>query len=288
MGGVMDISQRLDKLRDLDFQVMAGKPEKELHSQYAELNYIDISPETEVYRIFAFKRLLDSIINRRLTLVRPSSWHDPYENFLLNARGVLSDGTPISFAPVRDLFYGQCWTLRKECDGLWKAVSRRSVGVKVASKASKLMQYFYDTSHPYHSLSYFIGLVNYVPDIDIHAYFARKVDWIFRGGGQSLGLLLTLFIKRTAFDYEKEVRLVFRLPNSDAIDLTKVTNPWNNKSRLFHVKIDPNDAFQEIAFNPTTDLGKYNLCTTKLRNAGYKGQISRSDLYDNPNFIAHL
>jgi len=284
----MDSMKRMEKLRDLDFQASAGPAGKLLYDQYRELNYVDVLPDTDLYRIFSFRRLLESIKNQRLTLVRPVSWKDPYENFLLNASGRLSDGTPISFAPVRDLFYGQCWTLRKECDGLWKAVSAKSIGAKVKTKASKLMNYFYDTTHEFHSLSYFIGLVSYLPDSDIHKYFSNKLDWIFGGGDQGMNLIYTLLTKREAFDYEKEVRLIFRLPNNDDIDLSKVTNPWRKISRLFHFRIDPNDVFEQIVFSPDVKQNDFNICSAKLKSAGYTGQILRSDLYDKPNFVATI
>ncbi len=284
----MDVFERLDKLRDLDFQVMAGRSHKEILAQYEALNYIDVSPETQLFRIFTFKRLKESIHDNRLTLVRPSCWKDPYENFILNSTGRISDGTNISFAPVRDLFYGQCWSMRHECDGLWKAFSSQDTGVKVSAKARKLMHYFYDTTNPFHSLSYFMGLVRYLPDSEIHAYFERKLDWLFRDGGQSLSLLSTLLIKREAFDYEQEVRLLFRLPNSDEIDLSTIDNPWNPNSCLFHFRFDPNAVFEEIVFSPMVDIDKYRAYETDLRTAGYTGPIRRSNLYDKPQFVAKI
>ena len=133
-----------------------------------------------------------------------------------------------------------------------------------------------------------MGLVRYLPDSEIHAYFERKLDWLFRDGGQSLSLLSTLLIKREAFDYEQEVRLLFRLPNSDEIDLSTIDNPWNPNSCLFHFRFDPNAVFEEIVFSPMVDIDKYRAYETDLRTAGYTGPIRRSNLYDKPQFVAKI
>ena len=73
-----------------------------------------------VYRIMPVHRLLECFQKKKLVLVPPKKWDDPFENMLLSAKVVIGSGEPSDMLPTRDKVYGQCWTLHRETDAMWR------------------------------------------------------------------------------------------------------------------------------------------------------------------------
>ena len=81
-----------------------------------------------VYRIISLKRLKELLLNEENVLVKPALWDDPFENFILNSKVRLKSGELATFG-FRDDFFGQCWTLNKASDAMWRIYSPDSAGV---------------------------------------------------------------------------------------------------------------------------------------------------------------
>ena len=48
--------------------------------------------DKHIFRVFTVDRLLEVFKDRKLTLVNPKKWDDPFENHIMNAVGELTDG----------------------------------------------------------------------------------------------------------------------------------------------------------------------------------------------------
>jgi hypothetical protein len=96
-----------------------------------------------IYRIFSFERLKQIFDEQQLTLVKPSLWDDPFENFILNSTGRLPDGRVFEIR-FRNTFYGQCWSLTRESDAMWRIYSPDKNGVKVKTTIRKLFSSFFN------------------------------------------------------------------------------------------------------------------------------------------------
>ncbi|MBF0472974.1 MAG: hypothetical protein HQK93_04485 [Nitrospirae bacterium] len=281
-----DIEKRANTIHALDFQKSHNGMTATLKEGYIECNIIDLKPETIIYRIIPFCRLLEILENQKLTLVKPRLWEDPLENFLLKATGETTNGEKVSFESIREAFYALCWSLREECDGLWRTFRTKQVSVKLKSSVNKLIDSFYDIENPFHYLSYFIGKVEYISDNDIRKVFSKNIDRFF--SSDNILLINTLLVKRAAFNYEQEVRLIFNLPNNDDEDYSKVKNRWNKNSDCFSFKIDINSVIDEIVFEPWVSKDDYKNMETNIRNLNYNGPIKRSDLYDEQTFKVRI
>jgi hypothetical protein len=101
------------------------------------LNFRSGEEDRPVYRIISTDRLYQLFSERRNVLVRPSKWEDPFENFILNAQGRLSDGTVIRFGFNND-FFGQCWTLQNASDAMWRIYSPNKQSVRIRTTVRKL------------------------------------------------------------------------------------------------------------------------------------------------------
>jgi len=229
--------------------------------------------DKSVYRIFSFSRLQEIFSEKKLTLVKPKKWDDPFENFILNSTGVLPDGRHFEMG-FRDNYYGQCWSLTRESDAMWRIYSPNKDGVKVKTTIRKLFTPLFDAGGHYiksngidFNLSSFVGKVKYESQkslIEMLKDEKRMSSKIFDQSGW--GQASTFFFKRIAFKHENEVRIIFN-----------PQNPIN--SDYFQFDIDPKDLFNEIVFDPRMEELDYETKKSTLLSWGYNNNISQSELY---------
>jgi len=244
--------------------------ESQFLDDYLNINSINLDLSENLYRIFDWKYFIKDLRDKRLTLVRTHKWEDPFENFLLKAKGHYN-GRDVDLANIRNSFYISCWSLNSECDGIWRNYkpNKKSCVVKVRTNAKNLFESIYDINNNSNDSNYFIGKVEYVNDNAIVKKFRRKYD--IRNLDDGLIFAQQLFIKRKPFKYEQEVRIVMR--------------DDNNSADIIQVSIDPNLIFEEIVLDPWIKLSTYIRKKKEIENAGFTGKITRSSLYDQPFFI---
>lgn len=223
-----------------------------------------------IYRIFNLEKFLDIFAQNSLTLVKPNLWDDPFENFLLNNVATTDKGERVSFSPIREKLYGQCWTYNKETDFMWRVYAPNKDGIKVKTTIRKLYNEFVAKHHDKKALV-FIGNVEYDDWEKIKKYFeALKLTDIFMDtSGQSI--VSTLLIKRTEFLPEKEIRIIY----------------WSNwfsaeGSKIVHMSVDPNKLFEEVTVDPRIDKIRFESIKKIITKVGYTGQINHSELYSIP------
>lgn len=238
--------------------------------------------DKKIYRIFSFQRLKEIFDEQKLTLVKPKLWDDPFENFILNSTGILPDGRCCSFA-FRDHYYGQCWSLNKESDAMWRIYSPNKDGVKVQTTIRKLFSPIFQNAGidykadgtPY-NLSAFIGKVKYAKSkalIEMLNDTGRMNSKIFDQTGW--GQASTFFFKRIPFKHEQEVRIIYDAQNGYSSDLYKVD-------------INPFEVFERIVFDPRMPEDNYNHHRAEVKSWGYTKSIIQSGLYKLRNFKIRL
>jgi hypothetical protein len=254
---IIDFKTRQENLTDEDFK-----------KEYLNSNAINLELNQKIYRIFDYNYFLSDLKEKHLTLVKPNCWQDPFENLIMNSTGILKDGREVSFEPIREHYYAQCWSLNKECDGLWRNYKgQNEFAIKVKTNINKLFNSIYNIHNKFHYLSYFIGKVEYFSDVKLKKYIENKFDVL--GANSGIEFAETLLIKRKSFNYEKEVRLIIRSEKST-----------NN---LLQVDCDLNDFIEEIIFDPWVKEDIYKQRSDELKKNGYLGKISRSKMYDKIN-----
>lgn len=242
----------------------------------------DADLDKPVYRIFSFGRLEEIFQEKKLTLVKPKLWDDPFENFILNSTGMLPDGRQFQIG-FRDNFYGQCWSLTKESDAMWRIYSPDKGGVKVKTTIRKLFTPLFQVGGQHtkmngniYNLSSFVGRVKYANTkalTDMLKDEERMSGKVFdqSGWGQSS----SFFFKRVAFKHEKEVRLIYNAQNENQFD-------------TFKFDLDPVEIFDEIVFDPRMKETDYQEQKGKLIEWGYDKSIIQSGLYKIKTFTIAL
>jgi hypothetical protein len=80
----------------------------------------------DLYRTFGIERLFQLLTEKKLTLLEPSKWDDPYERALQN----LVTGQNQQIKPG---VFGLCWTLQGRSDAFWRIYSPNKLGVRIST-----------------------------------------------------------------------------------------------------------------------------------------------------------
>lgn len=232
--------------------------------------------DKNVYRIFSFSRLKQLFEEQKLGLVKPSLWEDPFENFILNSTGTFPDGREFTIGN-RESFYGQCWSLTKESDAMWRIYSPEKDGVKVKTTIRKLFEPFFQIGGVYrkpmtgneYNLKTFIGKVKYKNKQTLLNMLTDRERMSGKLYDQSgWGQASTFYFKRWAFRHEKEIRIMYN-GNEDP----------NAIGNVFKFDLNPNDVIDEIVFDPRMDRDEYELKKAETRELGFEKKIIQSGLY---------
>lgn len=242
-------------------------------------NYIFFESENEkddaVYRIFGIERLLSIFDTKLLTLVKPKKWDDPFENFILKSKASFINGENVTFGFANHIF-GQCWSLHKETDAMWRIYSHEKNGVKVKSTSKKLRESLASkVENP--ELSAFIGKVLYKNEKELTSMTqdrTRMQHKIFDTSGR--GHAEALLFKRKEFTHEKEVRLIYSGKEADAA------------SDIFSYEINPYELIEEIVFDPRMDKLLAKIYEAHFKGIGFQGKITQSNLYAMPNLTVQI
>lgn len=235
------------------------------------------------------EQLFHMLVSKENTLVAPSSWEDPYEKMMKKSILTISHGnTPL--IDIDSIFswmgwYGQCWSRLKESDGLWRSYTHNKHDVrcvKIQTTVKKLRESLHSDIKSKRIMRFYIEPIEYVDfnRKDIGETFSKIVERILNSDlkierFQEALACATLLMKRKAFKYEEEVRLL-------AYDL--LSNPIQ---KPFSYNIEDslrNGLIETIQFDPWTPayyIPSFKKLLSDLAHVK-ENNISRSDLYDDP------
>lgn len=231
------------------------------------LNIPEDKLDREIFRIMPIDRLLQIFSDNKLTLVKPKLWDDPFENMLLNGFAKTSEGELVDFVPMRESVYGQCWTLHSETDAMWRIYSYDKQGAKVKTTIRKLLAALQSESGKYARTQCFIGEVQYAKTQKALVETLLNID-LFNTSGS--GLPESLMHKRSEFNHEREIRLIYT---------------GGGQSDIHQFTIDPHELFDEIVFDPRINDHLFEAYKTSLEAKNYKKSIRKSVMYKPPKAL---
>lgn len=229
------------------------------------INLTRADTDKVIFRVFSVARFLELLDTKSNSLVRPKKWDDPFENLILKGIAKTNTGQTAKWGFKDDLF-GQCWSLEVESDALWRIYSPQKDGVKVKTTVKKLYDSLHSVSGTYRDISCFIGKVAYPVKKSLQQWLTtvNPLDCSGRGVAE------TLYVKRAAFRYEKEVRLVY-------FDQSK-----QPKGDVHIYSITPNSVFEECVLDPRMDARVVDAYKDAIKKRGFAGRVIQSGLYREP------
>jgi hypothetical protein len=228
-------------------------------------NYINITEKDlskPIYRIMPIHRLLDAFEQKALALLEPEKWDDTFENLLLKGLIQHSSSDAIANEIIRNSIYGQCWTLHRETDAMWRIYSPDKQGVKVKTTIEKLIKALISSSEERKERSCFIGKVDYLNQKDLVSKLTGIAGMFGRDAAESL------LYKRNEFKHEREVRLIYTMYSQDR--------------NVHKFKIDPNVLFDEVVFDPRMNNHIFQAYKDAVYSKGFEKPIRQSVMYQLP------
>ena len=151
-----------------------------------------------LHRIMSFEEFIDMVQSKKLTLVNPSKFEDPYETWLIERffdENYLKDRvhdeqslrTDITNNALLKHTYIRSWTKNLESDALWRIYSQNKTSVCVSVKTSNA------------NMLSGIGIVPIIYVDNIEEYIK----------GKNFNFIDIITTKRTAFKHEDELRMVY-------------------------------------------------------------------------------
>jgi len=235
----------------------------------------EINAKTIIYRIFPRDRFFELFDEKRNVLVWPTKWEDPFENFILRSRVRNAAGEIGEFGFHKDV-YGQCWTLLKASDAMWRIYSPKKDAVRVRTTVGKLLESLCAANKGKEESRCFIGKVSYPTEPKL-AKFARTV---FKDGSNSEAVARSLLAKRKAFEHEKEVRVIYFKGD-----------PIMDDKGIYKYPLDPHSVFDQVMIDPRVSYKDYIKIKDKIvEKTGFEAKrIKRSLLYKPPEgFIIEI
>ena len=169
------------------------------------LNLTEKEYDKPVFRIVSIPRLIELFKNEINVLVHPRLWEDPYENFILESK-VRRQSGKIEQYDFHKSIYGQCWSLHRASDAMWRIYSADCKGIRIKTTIRKLLRSLYDGGTHKPSWSCVVGKVQYL-------YEKRLMEFannLYCDGSLSKeNLFQSLLVKRRAFKHEREVRILY-------------------------------------------------------------------------------
>ena len=204
----------------------------------------------------AFPRLVSLIEKNEVYLSRITTWEDTWE--LPSTRIPIElDGKLRQHFPIEALFFGQCWSLLQESDAMWRIYSTSKEGVVIQTTVGKF-KLLKDVRHS--------ALAKVIYYDDIRAALAKKnATREYERFGEA-------FLKRMAFEHEKEVRFVtaadgychdFVQDNDDGLTLP----------------VSAADFIDAVTVDPRASDGHVELLQTYCRKSGLRCVPQKSNLY---------
>jgi hypothetical protein len=235
------------------------------------INFERISLDKPIFRIIPMQRLIELFKSQSNVLVKPSLWQDPYENYVLNGKFQLPNGSLIN-PPMRNSFFAQCWSLKSQSEALWRlySESNRKDGVQIRTTIRRLYESIHNQLWPEKADRIFIGKVDYKTIADINGY--ASTAFLNSTGFSGRNWAETLLFKRKAFTHEQEIRLLY------------FGYSWECEAQdTFSYSINPHTLIDRIILDPRLSDSESTQSIASIRKrTKFKGRIARSNLYQSP------
>jgi len=235
------------------------------------LNIGETELDKPIYRIISLERLLELFVTGTNTLVKPALWEDVSANFILRSPVRLRGGEIVEY-DFYDRMYGQCWTLHKASDAMWRIYSSNKTGLRVRTTIRKLAESLIVAQRSLPEVRCCVGKVKYLSDSDL-MHIANST---FDDSGIGIEeIFRSLLVKRTAFIHEKEVRAIYQELDENAFSCD-----------LYRYPIDPHHFIDQIMIDPRRSYEEFKMIKEIIsKTTGFKGEIKRSLLYTLPKGI---
>ncbi len=242
------------------------------------INYINTT-EAEflskklLYKYMPLEFALTCVKERYLWLCNPVIWKDPFEKRFIEAK--YKTGTRFIEFPIKGQVFCTCMTQTQTSEAHWNVYSREQIGISFKFKREKLLE-----SLKNHTTDYdiYIGSVNYLKTHDLKRKKLSEIGPIkaitpFSLSNRDIQTQL-LLLKRIAFKYEDEIRI-----------LAIKKNKTKEQGIKLSYSIKPNELIDTITIDPSAGDHTVNMLKELFKNEYGFDKVYKSQLYSMSNDV---
>jgi hypothetical protein len=259
-----------------DFQWhQRGKEERKLKRKVEQ----ELVDDVILYRYIPITEMWKIISSRKIDLLNPSLWKDPLESPFFNAK--IWQNNRYVDTPFKNRFFAKCFTINDTSESMWKTYGTGEKLVRLKIKVGALRRLIEFNSISFEPNSFYLGRVVYLNFEDMKHLFTN--GYMFE---KALNLIhredqvKTLLVKRYAYTFEKEVRLIF--------DGHEYIRGRGSAPKAVSLEIeDLNDLISEILLDP--DLSAHEVDFYKdAWNFIPRNRIMKCNLYSKNDYQLKL
>lgn len=247
--------------------------------------------DIQMQKYYSLKWFLSALKNDNYTFQKPSTWSDPFEDFISNLTND-SKGTFVNgFNITNDIYAMSTINKRSECDGMWSNFAKTN-GVLIYTSSRKIVKslvsflldngcfknrkLFANGYDVYTTLKGNIKIekINYMADKSIAAFFINLTNQSLMPDGYNRIRFEALSIKRMEYDYESEYR-VFIVPSKLNLKEQRFFNAGYFKQTISKIVLSPKASPLRIKRLESILTNRYGMS---------KNIIEKSKLYDIVSF----
>ena len=243
-----------------------------------------INKNITLQKYYSLKRFLKSLEKDNFTFQEPSTWEDPFEDFISKLTNTHKDAIYNSFDITEGIFAMSTINKRNECDGMWSNFAQKN-GVLVHIKIKKLLVSIIkfildrgccsDKNNFFHKLDIQNQILHNIKVIKIDYITDEEIAKVFRTITKTENMnfdklsFRMLSIKRKEFEYENEYRIFIRPKLLNLI-----------KTRFLPVGYFK-ETLEKIVLSPRASINRETRLKSIIRNKyGVSPSIEKSNLYN--------
>ena len=207
------------------------------------VKFVNIS-ETEflskklLYKYMPLEFALGTIKDKYLWLCNPAIWKDPFEKRFINAKYL--DGGAEKKYPIKGQLFCMCMTQTATSEAHWNTYSNGQIGMSLKIRREQLLEILKNHTSDY---DIYVGRVNYLKTNDIKKKLS-EIETIKDIKPLSIGnrnvQIQLLFLKRIAFQYEDEIRILAVKKHKTKENGIKLSYSIEPSKLIDTITIDPN------------------------------------------------
>lgn len=185
---------------------------------------LNSNKDDHLYRIIKFHHVVE-ILKGQLHFSNPSVWDDPYEARVRH--------------PEQHAMFAQCWSRKSMSDAMWRIYSPDHLGVRIRTTRTKLKKTIKSFAKSNENLKFRVADVEYKKTSTVVERTEAVVEAL-RTAFDISKFADLLFVKRSAFSHEEEVRAVMYCPNpTNTFKNTSIKIPVNGFDLIESIFLDP-------------------------------------------------
>jgi hypothetical protein len=229
----------------------------------------------KIYRILSVASLFEMFKNKTNLISSPENWEDQWEKLALKV------GDPKKrdlFFKYRKMIYAQSWSEQYYSWAMWKLYSKNGFGARITVTKNNLFESLPKEVRDDYAPDGLLRETDYLTEKE----YPERIKEIFDSTPFNLGSLRQLyFIKRRAFEFEKEVRLI--VPKRDKYK--KLAEVHVKSLKFISYKIDPCDLVEDILFDSSLNDSLLEIYQIALKKMGYKKRAEKSTIDKTPDAL---